>query len=289
MKRGIWYAILAYVCWGVLPIYWKQLAAVEPFQVIAHRVVWSFAFLLGLLVILRLRYRQPLPKLSAANLKVYLPAGFLIGTNWFLYVWAVNSGHILEASLGYFINPLINVLFGVLFFRERLRAGEWIGIALAATGVLYIGFFMDEFPWIAVVLALSFAIYSVVKKRAPLQALSGLTLETSLLTLPALAFILWKMDLGQSAFLNVTISIDWLLIGTGVVTTIPLLFFAAAARMIPLSTIGILQYLSPTLQFLCGILIYHEPFNQHKLLGFSLVWVGLAVFLASSYAKSHSK
>lgn len=280
MNRGVWYGLVAYLCWGLFPIYWRQLARIESFQVIAHRVVWSFVFL-GLVQLGRHFLRPGSVRIpTGQQFRTYTLAGLLIGLNWFLYVWAVNSGHIVESSLGYFINPLVNVLFGMLFFGERLRLAQWISLGFAFAGVIYLSLALDSVPWIALVLAVSFAAYGVVKKRSPLDPVSGLGLETSLLSLPALFFLVLREIQGKGAFGHTGFTDSILMAGAGIVTSIPLLFFAAAARRVSLTTIGVLQYLSPTLQFACGVWLYHELFGFRQMVGFGLVWTGLVLFLA---------
>ena len=284
MSKGTWHAIGAYLVWGLLPIYWKWLHHVAALQLISHRVVWSFLAL----IVLILSVRQ-WPALRAAVrrprvLWVYSLAALLIGVNWLVYIWAVNNDFIVETSLGYFINPLFSVLMGVLFLHERLRGRQWAPIGLAALGVLYLAFVYGSPPWIALSLAGSFAIYGLVKKKAPLGSLHGLTLETGILFLPALAYLVYADATGQGAFLHDGAAIDLLLAGAGLMTTVPLLLFASAAQRIPLSLIGILQYIAPTLQFLLGVLVYREPFTQAQFVGFAIVWLALVLFGLEGWA-----
>jgi chloramphenicol-sensitive protein RarD len=221
--------------------------------------------------------------LNAKVLRIYTIAALLIGVNWFLYVWAVNANFIVETSLGYFINPLLSVLMGVIFLKERLRFAQWIPVILAAIGVTYLTFVYGRLPYIALSLALSFGLYGLVKKLSPLGSLYGLTIETGILFIPALIYLIVMQANGTAAFLDTGITSDLLMIGAGFVTTVPLLMFASAARSIPLWVVGLLQYIAPTLQFLIGIFIYKEPFSQHQLIGFSIVWAALIVFLAENY------
>jgi chloramphenicol-sensitive protein RarD len=214
---------------------------------------------------------------------VYLIAAVLIGINWLTYVWAVNAGHIIETSLGYFINPLLSVSMGVFFLHEHLHARQWISIGLAAAGVLFLAIVHGSIPWIALTLAFSFAFYGLVKKTAPLGSLYGLTLETGILLLPALFFLFISDVNGTGAFLHTGTTADILLAGAGIVTTIPLLMFASAARRIPLSLIGVLQYISPTLQFLIGVFIYHESFTFIQFIGYAIVWFALILFGMDSF------
>ena len=278
MKKGIWYAVWAYVAWGFFPIYWKWLHNVPALQLISHRIAWSFILLAIVLLVSRQWKSFRSAALHRRVLLIYLAAALLLSVNWLVYVWAVNAGFIIEASLGYFINPLLSVLMGVIFLRERLRAWQWVPIGLAAVGVLYLTFAYGSLPWIALTLAFSFGTYGLVKKLAPLGSLYGLTLETGILFLPAVAFLVYLDTARQGAFLHSSTVTDLLLVGAGVVTTVPLLMFASAVQRIPLSMVGVLQYIAPTLQFLIGVLIYKEPFAHSHLIGFGIVWVALVLF-----------
>jgi chloramphenicol-sensitive protein RarD len=283
MNQGILYAIGAYVTWGVFPAYWKLLHQVPALQLISHRIIWSFLFLLGFILITR-QWQSFRSAISSRRiLLIYFAAAILIGVNWLTYVWAVNAGFIVETSLGYFINPLLNVLLGVIFFRERLRAFQWIPVVMAAIGVIYLTVSYGRLPWIALTLAFSFGFYGLVKKMAPLGSLFGLSLETGILFLPAIGWLLYSESLGQGAFLHAGTGSDLLLIGAGVVTTVPLLMFASAAQRIPLSMLGIIQYIAPTLQFLLGVLAYKEPFTHTQLIGFGIVWVALLLFWGEGF------
>lgn len=282
MNKGIAYAIGAYVLWGLLPVYWKWLHNVPAPQLLSHRIVWSFLFLCGVIWVSRqgAAFRTAIRKPHL--LRWYGVAAALIGVNWLTYVWAVNAGFIVETSLGYFINPLLSVVMGVVFMRESLRPWQWVSVGVAAVGVLYLTLAYGSLPWIALTLAVSFGCYGLVKKIAPLGSLYGLTLETGLLLFPALAYLLFSEAVGQGAFLHAGPASDWLLVGAGLMTTVPLLMFASAARRIPLSLVGVFQYISPTLQFLLGILVYNEPFTATRLIGFGIVWMALIVFAAES-------
>lgn len=284
-RKGIVYAIGAYLMWGLFPLYWKQLEAIPALQLIGHRITWSFVFLM--LAILVTRQQVALrTALNTATVRIYLVAAVLISVNWFTYVWAVTQGFVVEASLGYYINPLFSVLLGLIVFRERLRPIQWLPIALAALGVAYLTLTFGSLPWIALVLAVTFGLYGLVKKTAPLGSLFGLTLETGLLFVPAVGYLLLSEAVGQGAFLHSGLKADWMMVGGGLVTAVPLLLFASAAPRVPLSTIGVLQYVNPTMQFLLGVLVYHEPFTHDRLIGFGMVWVGLALFWAEGlYAR----
>jgi len=283
MNKGIWYAIGAYGSWGLLPIYWKLLHHVPALQLISHRIIWSFIALIVFILCIRQWTGFRSAVFTWRVLSVYCLAALLIGINWLTYVWAVNAGHIVETSLGYFINPLLSVLIGMVFLHERLRPRQWVSIGLAAAGVLFLTIVHGSIPWIALTLAFSFAFYALVKKTAPLGSLYGLTLETGILLLPALFFLFISDVNGTGAFLHTGITADILLAGAGIVTTIPLLMFASAVRRIPLSLIGILQYISPTLAFLIGVLIYHESFTFIQFIGYAIVWFALILFGVESY------
>jgi chloramphenicol-sensitive protein RarD len=280
MKRGIWYAAGAYIVWGLLPIYWKALQAIPALEILAHRIVWACVFTL-LLVLLRRQWvalgvALRRPKILAA----FAASGLLLTANWYIYIWAVNDGHIVETSLGYFINPLVNVLLGVLFLHERLRIGQLIAIGIALLGVLVLAFHYGSPPWIALSLAGTFGLYGLLRKTASLDSLVGLSVETLLIVPLALGYLLW---LGPAnAFGQVGLLTEVLVIGTGVITAVPLLLFAAGARQITLTSLGVLQYIAPTLQFAIGVLIYGEVLTLERLAGFLLIWLALAVYSAES-------
>lgn len=276
MKRGILYGAAAYGLWGLFPIYFKQTARVPALEVLAHRIVWSVAALAVIALATHLRTMPP--RVPRRIYALYALAAALIGVNWFVYVWAVSSGFVVETSLGYFVTPLVNVVLGVLVFRERLRRLQWIAIALASAGVLYLTMAHGSLPWISLALAVSFGSYGLVKKQAPLGAVQGLMLETGVLFVPALAYLIAQDAGARGSFLHTGLRIDLLLAASGVITIGPLVLFARAVRMVPLSVIGMLQYIAPTIQFLLGVLAYREPFRRTELVGFLFVWVALLVF-----------
>ncbi len=285
-NKGILYAIGAYLMWGLFPIYWKQLETIPALQLIGHRIGWSFILLFLFVLITRQWKNFRSAAFNSKTLRIYLIAALLISINWFTYVWAVNNNFVVETSLGYYINPLFSVLLGVIIFRERLRPVQGIPIALAAIGVIYLAFNYGSLPWIALTLAFSFGLYGLVKKLAPLNSLHGLTLETGILFLPALAYLSYSEFVGQGAFLHSGPLEDWMMVGAGLVTTIPLLLFSAAVPRVPLTTIGVLQYINPTMQFLLGVFVYKEPFTHDRLIGFGIVWAGLILFwLEGLYAR----
>lgn len=282
MNKGLLFAIGAYVLWGLFPIYWKLLHTVSSQEIVAHRIIWSLFFMLILLTAtknIKPFFRQLRNK---KILLVYSLAGTLLGINWLTYVWGVNAGFIVETSLGYFINPLVSVLLGVIFLKERLNRQQWIAIAVAFAGVLYLTIQYGALPWIALTLAFSFGTYGLIKKTAPLNAMDGLTMETLFLFAPALIYILFVQSNGTGSFGTLSWQTTLLLVLTGIITAVPLLFFAAAARRIPLSTVGIMQYIAPTLQFSIGVWLYHESFTQTRLIGFSMIWSALIIYTIDS-------
>lgn len=282
-NKGVLHAFGAYFIWGLVPIYWKLLKHVPASQLIGHRIVWSF-ILLALILLLGRKWTEMRSCVShRKTIYIYSVAAVLCGFNWFIYVWGVTAGYIVECSLGYFINPLFSVLLGVLFLRERLRPFQWVSIGLAGAGVAYLTVIYGRLPWIALSLAFTFGLYGLVKKKAPLNSLNGLALETGILFLPGLAFLLYVDRSGTAAFLHTGLVPDLLMVGAGLITTIPLLFFASAAQRIPLTTIGIMHYITPTLQLLLGVLVYKEAFSANQALGFGVVWIGLIIFCAESF------
>jgi chloramphenicol-sensitive protein RarD len=276
---GLLHGIVAYGIWGLFPVYWKLLSHVSALQVLAHRIVWS-CVVLGLAVAWLRRRGRAWPTISREVVATYGLAAVLIGGNWFLYIWGVGHGRVLETSLGYFLTPLVNVLLGVLVLRERLRPVQWAAVGVATIGIAYLAAAVGGLPWIAIGLAVSFGSYGLIKKRAPLPPLQGLTLETAILWLPAAGLITFGMLNGTGAFLIGMPATDGYLVLGGLVTVVPLLLFASAVQLVPLSTIGILQYIAPSIQFLLGTLLYHEPFGPAQLRGFIAVWVALVAFTA---------
>ncbi|NHZ90142.1 EamA family transporter RarD [Massilia sp. CCM 8733] len=281
MRTGILSAALAFLCWGLFPLYFHALKEVPPAQIMGHRVLWSLLFLVIVLTI-----RQQWKWLGALRQQPRVVASFalsalLLSFNWLLYIWAVNSGHVIEASLGYFINPLFNVMLGFLILKERLRIVQWLAIGLATCGVLWLTWQAGRMPWIALALAASFGGYGLLRKTASLGALEGLSFETMLLFPFALGFVIWLSMTGDNAFLNTpSNSTRALLIASGPITAIPLLLFASGARKIPLSVLGLLQYIGPTIQLSLGIFLFHEAFTQERMIGFAIIWGALALYAA---------
>jgi len=283
MNKGILSGIAAYAMWGVFPIYWKLLHDVPAVQVIGHRISWSFVLLITFILLTRQWKDFRSTALTSKTLAIYTLASILLTINWLVYVWGVNAGFIVETSLGYFINPLLSVLLGVVFLHERLRPTQWIPVALATAGVTYLTVVYGRLPWIALTLAFSFGFYGFVKKLAPLGSLYGLTLETGIVFPFALIYLAFVGFTGTGSFIHKGAGNDFLLIGAGIVTTIPLLMFASAARQIPLTVVGLLQYIAPTIQFLIGVFLYKEPFDRAHLIGFGIVWVALIIFWVENF------
>jgi chloramphenicol-sensitive protein RarD len=278
MQSGILYAALAFLCWGLFPLYFHAINEVPPIQILAHRMVWSLLFLVIVLTVRRQWAWLDLAR-KPKVLMSFVASAFFLSANWGIYIWAVNSGHVIESSLGYFINPLVNIMFGSLLLKERMRPGQWGAIGVAALGVAWLTWQSGTLPWIALLLASTFGIYGLLRKTAALGALEGLSFETMVLFPLALVYVVWLTLHGQNAFLNTSSNVTRvLLVAAGPITAIPLLLFAAGARQIPLSVLGLLQYLSPTLQFLLGVWLFHEHFDAGKLLGFALIWAALALF-----------
>lgn len=278
---GTWYVIVAYTIWGFLPVYWKALQKVPASQILAHRIFWSFVFVVLLLSVKRrwsdfwLRFSDP------KNRRVCLFTAVIIGSNWFVYIWAVNNQHIVDASLGYFINPLISVLLGLIFLRERLNFWQIFSIILAFLGVFYLTLHYGRIPWIALFLAVTFGLYGLLRKTADVETHFGLTAEMGLL-LPLIVFFLVFQGIKKiGVFGAAPASIHFLLVGAGIVTAVPMLLFTAGVRRIPLSTAGFLQYIAPSLQLFLAVVVYSEPFTTTHLISFSLIWLALILYSLS--------
>jgi len=277
-RRGYLYGLAAYVMWGFFPIYFKQLLPASPPEILAHRVIWSVVFVTLLLAFVRnwrfLKRIARSPKLLGGSSL----AALLIAVNWGTYIYGVNSSRVVEAALGYFITPLVLVLLGVTVQRERLRALQWVAVGVGTLAVAVLTVDYGHPPYIALILAVSFGTYSLVKKRMSLPPAEGLFVESAVLALPALAFVGWLTTAGDAKFGHVSAGHTALMIFSGLATALPLLLFASAANRVPMVGIGILQYVAPILQLACGLLIYHEPMPPARLAGFVLVWVALLVF-----------
>jgi len=278
MQIGMLYAASAYVVWGLFPLFFKLLHGVSSLEILSHRIVWALLFL-ALVLSVRRQWAWLGTVLSQPKVLMWSAASaVLLSVNWFIYVWSVNNDHVIDSSLGYFITPLVNVLLGLLLLRERLRSAQWFAIGLAALGVGWLTWQAGHVPWIGLMLALTFGSYGLLRKIAALGPLEGLSLETLLLFPVALGYLAWLASEGRNAFVLAPTTTQILLASVGPLTAVPLLLFAAGARRIPMSTLGLLQYIAPTLQLLLGVWLYHEPFGEERLAGFALVWSALAVY-----------
>jgi len=276
MLRGVIAAASAFTLWGVFPLYLRLLQQVPSLEILSHRVLWSVVLLMSLLAMRRQWDWLALVRAQPRIIFTFATSALMVATNWVVYIWSVNHDHIVDASLGYFITPLFNVLFGI-GLGERLRLTQWAAVGLAACGVLWLTVSEGSVPWIGLVIAVTFSLYGLLRKTAALGALEGLSVETMLL-LPAAGLFLLLPDAGSSHAFGSNIPLSLLLMAAGPVTAIPLLMFAYGARRIPLSLVGLLQYIGPSIQLLLGVWLYHEPFAGAKLIGFAMIWLGLAVY-----------
>ncbi|MDX1705888.1 EamA family transporter RarD [Pseudidiomarina sp.] len=286
-RQGVLFAIAAYTMWGVAPIYFKLLQAVPALEILSHRILWSFVLVLMLILLLRRKDRiMPILRHRSHMLKLTL-ATFLLAGNWFLFIWAINNDHILDASLGYYINPLLNVAIGMAFFSERMRKMQLLAIALAVTGVLIQIISFGSVPWIALTLAFSFATYGAIRKRLPVDSITGLWLET-LILLPIVLFYL--AFIAESAAVDMTTNswqLNSLLVAAGIVTTAPLLCFTAAAQRIRYSTLGFFQYIGPSMMFILAVWVYGEPLATDKLVTFAIIWSALLLYSLDTLVHQH--
>ncbi len=276
MLRGILAAGTAFTLWGVFPLYLRLMKQVPSLEILSHRVLWSVVLLMGLLAIRRQWDWLASVRARPRIVLTFVASALMLGTNWVVYIWSVNHDHVIDASLGYFITPLFNVLFGI-GLGERLRLTQWLAVALAACGVVWLTVSAGQLPWIGLVIAVTFSLYGLLRKTAALGALEGLSIET-LVLLPAASLFLLLPNAGSSHAFGSDVTPTLLLISAGPVTAIPLLMFAYGARRIPLSLVGLLQYIGPSIQLLLGVWMYHEPFNNNKLICFTLIWLGLALY-----------
>jgi chloramphenicol-sensitive protein RarD len=288
-SKGFAATAVAFAIWGLFPLYFHPLRQISAFQVIAHRVVWSCVFVL---VWTGMRGELSTLRATLANRSVLWRLAItatLITINWFVYVWAVMNDHVVEASLGYFINPLVNVLLGVALLSERLTRAQWTAIALAASGVAYLALVAGRPPWIALTLAFSFGIYGLIRKLVKVESLPGLATETLVLLPVAVAYLFWCESAGTGALGHAGPTVDALLIGSGPLTAITLFLFAYGARLLPYSTVGILQYIAPTLQLACGVFAFHERFERTRALGFALIWAALIIYAGEGLWRSRKQ
>lgn len=281
--EGLFMGASSFVLWGLLPIYWKLVNAITPYAIFAQRVVWSFVFMIFVLVIMK-KTNSFLQHLK--DIKVWkgvIAPSIFISINWLLYIWAVNNNYVIETSLGYYINPLVMAFFGMVFYKERLNGLQKIGLSFAAAGVGLNTFFYGKFPIIAITLALCFATYGLLKKRSPIDSLMGLTFETLLIGVPSLLYLIFIESTGHGITGNLEGSFWGLISLSGVVTAVPLLLYGEGTKRLPLSVVGFLQYISPTIALMLGIFAFNEPFDYRSLMAFSLIWIGLLFFSYSQY------
>jgi len=282
---GVMFGLAAFMAWGFLPAYWKQMHEVSAFEILCHRIVWSCIFL-TVIISLQKRWNevQSIVK-TPAKLKGLVISGLLIGLNWFVYIWAVNSGRVVETSLGYYINPMINVLIGYLLLGETFSRLQFIAVLFALAGVVYSLMAYGDLPMFALTLAISFAFYGYCRKKIQAAPIPGLLIETMVLFVPALAYILFRLISAGSYFIK-DLELTLWMTGAGVVTSLPLLWFASAAKRLNLSTIGILQYLAPSIAFILGVFVYKEPFTQANLITFGCIWIGVFLYTWESLMKN---
>lgn len=285
-RRGLLAAIFAFALWGLFPLYWHLLKAVPSLQIIAHRVIWCCVFVVGYLLLSDgrdwLRQALAAPKVG----RMLLLSSVLISANWGIYIWAVTHDRVVDASLGYFINPLVNVLLGVAVLHERLNRAQWLAVASAALGVLWLGLVHGRPPWIALVLAGSFGVYGLIRKLVAVDSVPGLAIESLILFPLALIWLIGAQWQGVGAFASGDLRVDALLVFGGALTALPLIGFAYGARRIPYTLTGLLQYLSPTLQLLCGVLILGESFDAQQAIGFGCIWAALAIYAADGWRRA---
>ncbi|SDP34325.1 EamA family transporter RarD [Halobacillus aidingensis] len=280
-KLGIFYTAGAYILWGVLPIYWKMIQEIPAFEILAHRIVWSFLFM-GIVIMIARKQKEFMRECrqiikNKKQLVGITLASITISINWVTYILAVNTDHVVEASLGYYINPLVSILLGMIVLKEKFSKAQWLAFLLAALGVIYMTVNFGSVPWLALLLAFSFGSYGLLKKLVPLNAMFGLTIETLIVTPVALVF-LFQQQTGQWSTIDFGSWTTAIVFGAGIVTAIPLLLFSAGAKRIPLSMVGFLQYFAPTIMLIIGIFLYDEPFTDVHAVSFTLIWAGLAVY-----------
>ncbi|PKQ61999.1 hypothetical protein BZG02_13750 [Labilibaculum filiforme] len=288
ITMGYIYAIQAFFAWGILPIFWKLLSDVPAIEILAHRIFWSYIFLMILLFISKRKNVWNLLKQKKSRNSLII-SSLLIGVNWGLFIYAVNTNQIVEASLGYYINPIVNVTLGMLILDEKLDKLKYIAVLIASIAVIYLTIDYGKFPWISILLACSFGLYGLTKKTAGIEAVPALAIETFLLAPFALGFIIYKVGTGSGALFTGTISTSIYLILTGIVTTLPLYWFAKGAQRIPLSALGFMQYIGPTLMLLIGVLLYDEPFRYEQITAFSLIWIALILYTTSIIRNTRKK
>ena len=287
-RAGLFYAFITYLFWGLSPLYWKAFSSYSTSEVLANRILWSFVF--TILILVSQRSFKLIKKLKDLKvLRIYVISSALLALNWFVYIFAVANGYILESSLGYFITPLINVFLGFIILKERLRPYQWFAIGLCCVGVAYRTISYGNLPVIALTLAITFGFYGLIRKQAPLDAIDGMAIESFLMLVPALSILTYLTTQQDNHFTETGISSMALFMSAGLYTAIPLISFAAAAKRLPLGILGMLMYLNPTLQFLCGRFVFNEAFDQNGLIAFSIIWIALILFTIESFVVSRRK
>lgn len=286
-RKGLWAAIACYIIWGILPLYWKLLSGAGAYEILAHRIIWSFVFMTVLLLFLGMGplFRDTVKSLCTHRIKgvLMIAASFLITANWCIFIWAVTHDHIVDSSFGYYINPLVNVFLGVLLFHERLSKLKWFSIIIALIGIIGMSVELGRLPLVSVSLAFTFALYGAAKKKLHINPFVSITLETLLVMPLALWYVMNLYLSGEGHFLMGNAAMNWLFVGAGIVTAIPLVLFSTGANNLPLNVLGFCQYLSPSLSLLLGIFLYHEPFTTVQLAGFSTIWISLVLFTISDF------
>lgn len=288
MKQGIVYAVLSYLAWGLLPLYWRLFQDMPAWEVLAHRVVWAFVFV-ALLVTAGKQWKQLKQVFSGGRTRIAVVlCSIFISANWLIYIWAVNNDQVVETSLGYYMNPLISILMAVVFLKERLSAGQWIAIGLAGTGVVVMAVELGRLPWVSLALAGSFALYGLAKKAVKLDALLGLTWETMIVLPLAIIYLGFLQTRGTGTFTHLPVLKMLFLLLSGPATALPLFWFGKATRLLPLSLVGFIQYIAPTTSLLLAIFVFGEPFDASQFISFSFIWLALVVYSAASLAGSRA-
>lgn len=286
-KRGIFFALGAYILWGILPLYWELIHGFDAFEILAFRIIFSMIFMVFIVIIGKNRqaFLRDIKSLIGSPVKLIaiIVAGYVITINWGTFIWAVTNGHVLQSSLGYYINPIVSILLALIFLKERFNKFEWLAIILAFIGVLYMTFKIGEFPFVSLLLAFSFGIYGLIKKLVPIDAISSITIEC-IVTAPAGFIYLWYIWQQHQLSFGINSSSFWLIF-SGAVTAVPLILFSAGARRIPLSLTGFIQYVGPTLMFILGIFVFKEAFDVDQLITFIFIWLGIIVYSISQYIK----
>ncbi len=288
-RAGVFAALSAFVFWGLVPIYYKALSAVNAWEVLAHRVIWSVPLLLVFLAIRDGRSVWVKLRLPLASIGWLVLSGLVVSLNWLVFLWAVANDHVLDTSLGYFITPLVNVILGYLVLKERLNVPQVVGVMVAATGTIYLAWFIGKPPWIALTLAVSFGIYGLLRKRMSVGPMLGLLWEIALMLIPALVYLLWLSSQSNLSFLHGASRTDWLLVGTSVATVLPLIWFNMAAQKLPLSILGFFQYLAPSLSFLVAVFLFNEEFTSGHAVAFSCIWLALALVSVEQFRRARRR